>query len=101
MFGQGCPYICRWRSGQRRSRAVRAVLAAIALFVCAQAAESADVDLRVRVAWGGGEARPWHGMIRVSEGTLGDVTPLAFEADAPGSMLTVDPATIRVYPRTP
>src|SRR4051794_17318552 len=101
MFGQGSPHIDRWPSGQRRRLGLGAILAPFLLSMCAPHAAASEVDLRIRIAWGGGEAEPWQGTIRVSEGTLSEVTPLAFEADAPGSMLTIDPATIRVYPRTP
>src|SRR5437763_6316610 len=101
MFGQGRPHIDRWLSSRRRRLRLGAILTPLLLILCAQAAAAADVDLRIRIAWGGGEARPWQGTIRVSEGTVDDVTPLAFEADAPGSMLMTDPATVRIYPRTP
>ena len=76
-------------------------LAPIALALCAAgapvAASAADqLDVRVRIAWGGGEARPWQGTIRISEGSLSEVTPLGLEPDAPGSMLLLDASTIRV-----
>jgi hypothetical protein len=67
--------------------------------VLLQAAET--VDVRIRIAWGGGEARSWLGTIRVSEGTVSEVQPLGLEADVPGSMLLADPATVRVIPRSP
>src|SRR6187399_3105807 len=59
------------------------------------------VDVRIRIAWGGGEARSWLGAIRISEGTLSEVQPLGLEADVPGSMLLVDATTVRVVPRSP
>jgi len=43
-------------------------------------------DLRVRIAWGGGEERVWHGTISVSEGSLAELRPLGVEADEPGSI---------------
>src|SRR5262245_42734504 len=79
-------------------------LAPVALWLCALGADASGaetIDVRVRIAWGGGEARPWRGPIRVSEGTPADVTPLGLEPDAPGSMLLQDPSTIRIFGRTP
>src|SRR5262249_32645082 len=96
MFGQGRPH-CYWLFGR---------IWAIALAVCtvgglAERLSAEQFDLRVRIAWGGGEARPWQGTIRLSEGTLSHATPLGLEADAPGSMLLEDNGSLRVYPRTP
>lgn len=107
MFGQGCPPCRRRPHGRSRSTiwsvGARAPLAlllcAIALLARTSAAD--PLDVRVRIAWGGGEARSWQGTIRVSEGTLSDVTPLGLEPDAPGSMLLADATTIRVFGRTP
>jgi hypothetical protein len=59
------------------------------------------LDVRVRVAWGGGEARSWQGTIRLSEGKLSDLTPLGLEPDTPGSLLLVDGTTVRVGARSP
>jgi hypothetical protein len=65
------------------------------------AAAAEPIDVRVRLAWGGGEARSWQGMIRLSEGKLSELTPLGLEPDTPGSLLLVDATTIRVGARTP
>ena len=96
MSGQGRPHCC-WLIGR---------IWAIALVVCAvggqtHASAAEQFDIRVRIAWGGGEARPWQGTIRLSEGTLADATPLGLEADAPGSMLLEENGSLRIYPRTP
>jgi hypothetical protein len=66
--------------------------------VCAAAD---DVDTRLRIAWGGGEPRPWQGLIRVNAGSILEVTPLGLKADEPGSMLVSDATTVRISPRTP
>jgi hypothetical protein len=71
------------------------------LTLLAAQAAAADIDARLRIAWGGGEARQWQGTIRLSEGTLSEVVPLGLEADAPGSMLLIDAACVRVFPRIP
>ena len=47
------------------------------------AAEDAGPNLRLRVAWGGGEPKPWHGAFSVSNGSLTEVRPLGLEADEP------------------
>ncbi|MHB1033734.1 MAG: family 10 glycosylhydrolase [Pirellulales bacterium] len=46
--------------------------------------------MRVRVAWGGGAERPWHGTIAVSQGVLSELSPLGIEADEPGSIWLAD-----------
>jgi len=42
--------------------------------------------MRVRVAFGGGRQRLWHGSIRLSEGVISQPKLLGIEADEPGSM---------------
>lgn len=59
------------------------------------------IDLCVRLAWGGGEARAWQGTIQLSGGVLSEVVSLGLESDAPGSMLLTSPTTLRVFGRSP
>ena len=40
----------------------------------------------LRVAWGGGAERQWHGSIAIDQGSLRMVRPLGIVADAPGSI---------------
>src|SRR5690348_1841975 len=47
---------------------------------------SAEQQLRIRIAWGGGAARAWVGSISVSQGAIRQVTLLGVEADDPGSV---------------
>jgi hypothetical protein len=49
-----------------------------------------DVELRLRVAWGGGELRQWSGVVRIEQGTLSDLNDLGLAVDAPGSKAIVD-----------
>ena len=42
--------------------------------------------LRLRLAWGGGESRAWHGKIRLSEGRILDFAPLG-SAEENGGIL--------------
>src|SRR5207248_477157 len=102
MFGQGRPHHRSPPPGGKRPKNHFVGLAwLIALASLTSVAAGDDLDVRVRVAWGGGEARAWQGMIRISEGTLSEVMPLGLEPDAPGSILAIDPATLRVHRRTP
>ncbi len=108
MIGQGGPRTSQadrmptaWTVAARRfSCAGLALLLALAAHVAAAS------DVRVRIAWGGGENRLWHGTISVSEGTLSEPRPLGIEADEPGSMWLEDPtrggeAKLRFRQRSP
>jgi len=99
MAGQGGPHT---PIGALAPRRVRGWLAAavVAVLLGLGAAQAGDLDVRIRLAWGGGQARSWQGTIQLSEGTLSEVTPLGLEADEPGSMLPLDAALVRVFPRT-
>lgn len=104
MAGQGCPLL-RPRAWLSR----RAFLMLRALIVCltplalgfAASADAAELDVRLRIAWGGGEARSWQGTIHVTSGQLTEPMALGLEADAPGSIQQVDRSTLRIFPRTP
>jgi hypothetical protein len=107
MLGQGRPHCRGWPRGRPWSTiGFVGAMASIGLLVGAsifcRASAGADLlDVRVRIAWGGGEARPWRGTIRVTAGALSEVAPLGLEPDAPGSMLLADPSTIQIAGRTP
>jgi hypothetical protein len=64
-------------------------------------ASATELDLRLRLAWGGGEACSWQGLIELSAGTLDDVRPLGLEADSPGALHLINDQTLRVFPRSP
>ena len=103
MAGQGCPLRpCAWPP-RRAVLTLRTcvVLATLLTGLISSPASAADVDIRLRVAWGGGEPRAWQGTIRVTSGQLSEATVLGLEADAPGSIQQVDSSTLRVYPRSP
>lgn len=89
MIGHGGPNPSRaWRWLPRHSRRAWAGLALLALYALLwpAAVGAQQRTLRIRAAWGGGEARRWHGTIELTQGTLSDVSPLGVEADVPGSM---------------
>lgn len=65
------------------------------------AAAAEPWDLRIRLAWGGGRPEVWRGTIRVTEGTLSEVTPLGLEPDAAAAFFLNEPGTLRVEPRLP
>ena len=45
-----------------------------------------ESEMRLRIAWGGGEARQWRGSISVDNGALSQSTPLGILPDEPGSL---------------
>lgn len=89
MIGQGGPspshaqrsswWYGRWR---RTGFTIAALLAALVPAV----AGAQQRSMRLRVAWGGGESRRWHGSVELTEGVLSELVPLGVEADEPGSM---------------
>ena len=88
MVGHGSP---KASHGSHPPIARAAVVAAVcrgALVVSLALASHALMadDLRVRIAWGGGSERLWHGTISVRDGLLSQPRPLGVEADEPGSM---------------
>src|SRR5580765_8162736 len=103
MSGQGRPPIrSRSLARGRIAYALIGPLLPIALALCTAAvAEADDIDVRLRLAWGGGEAQSWQGTIQLSAGLLSEATPLGLEADSPGSMLLLDATTLGIAPRTP
>lgn len=58
----------------------------------AVAARVADdqLDLRLRLAWGGGEDRAWQGTVRIQGGRLSEATALGREADESSTMASTD-----------
>jgi hypothetical protein len=50
------------------------------------AAQESSLTMRLRIAWGGGGPRQWHGTVSLSSGTISDCVPLGLAADAPGSV---------------
>lgn len=51
-----------------------------------------DIDLHLRVVWGGGSSRAYSGAITISEGSIQKTIPLSMQAD---SAITVIPKTTR------
>lgn len=102
MAGQGSPRRAFARPALLRLRAwlAAALLCLLAVLLASQA-RAEDLDLRVRLAWGGGMPQSWQGTIRVAGGALSDVIPLGLEPDAPGSMQLIDDSTLAVAPRHP
>src|SRR5262245_23670969 len=70
-------------------------LVLLAVCFCADAAAQ-EVQVRLRLAWGGGAPRSWQGTLQFPGGTIADPIPLGLEADTPGSMELIDPSTLRV-----
>ncbi|HEV3417108.1 MAG TPA: family 10 glycosylhydrolase, partial [Pirellulales bacterium] len=88
MVGQGSPSTGRrfaLRVGWPVGRFFRPALAAL-LALTAQVLAAAEPTMQLRVSWGGGAERQWHGSISIDKGTLALVRPLAIVADSPGSI---------------
>ena len=93
MIGQGSPKTSRLRdyyaTGRRYHRSTWGVwLLAIALSLACLDARAGE--FRLRISWGGQEARRWEGAVWLSEGLLGEPRSLGIEADEPGSMWLQD-----------
>ena len=94
MFGQGGPRPSRVpRTCWRRVAACWVVSLALAPAAALCADEEAPAGateepaaLRLRIEWGFGAVRAWHGAISVSEGSVSAPQPLGIEADEAGSM---------------
>ncbi len=82
---------------------VRLALVWAAVLLCSANARAEDTDLRLRIAWGGGESRQWRGVIQLDQGSFADMHALGLEADEPGSIvlekrrLLVDSPSPRSY----
>ncbi|MCI0333223.1 MAG: hypothetical protein L0228_08380 [Planctomycetes bacterium] len=70
----------------------RAIIATIALLLCALFSGSAPAQepisepMRLRIAWGGGDASAWVGRISLSNGSLSELRLLSRAADSAGSI---------------
>src|SRR5688572_26985241 len=89
MSGQGSPFASR-PSRPPNVFGVRRLACALVAFVSlffalANASLAAERTFRLRVAWGGGEPRQWHGAVSVTAGRIQAIAPLGIEADSPGS----------------
>lgn len=99
MIGQGGPPFSRLCRLTRS--AWWSLLGCALLCLSSLSTSAAELDLRLRLAWGGGDACSWQGLVELSEGTLDDVRPLGLEADSPGSLHLISDRTLRVFPRSP
>lgn len=96
MAGQGGPPERHlWLRGARD-------VVALVLILCALVASAfaEDVDLRLRVSWGGGDAALWSGSVSLSTGSLAVENVLGMEADSAGVAVPVNESTLRIVPRT-
>ncbi|MBA3483255.1 MAG: hypothetical protein H0T51_15710 [Pirellulales bacterium] len=88
IIGQGSP---KERLAACARRAVIALAVGVLTLVVALA-QAADVDLRLRFAWGSASQSPqkWHGKITVAGATLDALQPLGIEADEAAALRLVD-----------
>ncbi len=72
------------------SRAAYLLTAIAVPLSLAGAAERAEHEFRVRLAWGGASRVAWHGSLTLPEGRIVDFAPLGAEADVPGTFVRVE-----------
>lgn len=113
MHGHGCPQ----RVGQNlrggdgadgadvalrgRPRSIGRLLPAIGCsLILAAHALATDSTMRLRLVWGGGEARAWQGEIALRQGKVDAPAPLGMAPDEPGSMWLAH-GKLRFDARTP
>src|SRR5580698_5394257 len=85
MVGQGRPNTGRFFFAPWVGRLLQALAVALAV-AAARPLPAAEPALALRIAWGGGSERLWHGSIAIDKGSLTLVRPLGIVADAPGSI---------------
>lgn len=87
MIGQGSPEFvcvcCKGRGNAVAAKPLLWLLTLCAMLACVQAvaAPPKPLDLRLRVAWGGGTARVWQGQLSASASVLTKLTYLGVDAD--------------------
>ncbi len=83
---------------------MRLLASGLCLALCALAlaarVEAAELDVHIRLTWGEGTPRMWHGSIRTSTGRISEAERLGFAADAPGSMAMQNGA-LQFWQRSP
>ena len=90
MAGQGSPHIAPFYSQRLDSGWFGCALRVGYVLGCLLLASSAihaqdEIDVGLRITWGGDQARLWRGSIRVENGTLREPRRLGYEVDLPGS----------------
>lgn len=87
MFGQGSPHLnnvftLSWVS-HRMCNFTQPCwwLMVVCAMSVASPARAQTTDLQLRIAWGGGKARMWHGALKVQDGSLTDLQYLGLDAD--------------------
>lgn len=106
MVGQGRPQQARKSRSFREqhlnrglSRPSRVLTLICALWFGAACMAAEPLDLHIRLSWGNGDRRLWHGSISVNDGMLSEPRCLGIEADAPIA-LELDENTLRFSQRT-
>src|SRR5688572_17903839 len=71
-----------------KTRSARVLLCCCALFICfSQLLVAQQLDVRVRLTWGGGTARKWRGSVVARDGRLIEPRSLGTEADVPDDLV--------------
>ncbi len=108
MIGHGSPYstcvsLTRW-TWHRKCLSLRllpwcVVLCALVTLRFCGVANAQAVDLRLRVAWGGGTARQWHGSLSVQHGSFSRLSYLGLDADETATIY-LEKDTIQIAQRS-
>jgi hypothetical protein len=89
MFGHGRPTRARCRSDSAaRKVAAGAARVVSVLFIALAPTIVGAESIRLRIEWGGGATRLWHGRIEIDRGIFSELQPLGLDADEPGSQWT-------------
>lgn len=103
MIGQGSPALVRFFS-RSATRMVKVSLGIVVLAMSslwfAELACSAETQVRLRFAWGGGARRAWESTVTVDRGTVSELVSLGIEADEPGSMWIDDAGQLHIEQRS-
>src|ERR1700722_12489952 len=102
MVGQGRPSTGRTRFALRLGWPIRILIgfALAAPWMPIAQTLAAEPTMLLRVGWGGGAERQWHGSISIDKGTLALVRPLGIIADSPGSIWASSETRIDIRERS-
>ena len=100
MVGQGRPNPRRSRFAPSLASLAAALLAALAA-LSGRRAVAAEPTMTLRIEWGYGGERRWHGSIALDKGALVMVRTLGIVADAPGSIWADSNQSLAVNERSP
>src|SRR5438874_1685914 len=97
MVGQGSPntgHMPPARNQHGSSRLTLRLAMAVWFALGAGVLSAAEPALMLRIGFGGGAERQWHGDVSIDQGSLSIVRPLGILADSPGSIWAASENTV-------